>query len=46
MATIKTTIQIRRDTTANWETNGSFVPAEGEPSGYIVLNCGSSTVNI
>lgn len=31
MATIKTTIQIRRDTTANWETNGSFVPAEGEP---------------
>lgn len=29
--TMKTTIQLRRDTTANWLANKDVVPAEGEP---------------
>ena len=29
--TMKTKIQIRRDTTANWLTNKNVVPAAGEP---------------
>lgn len=29
--TMKTTIQLRRDTTANWMVNKDTVPAEGEP---------------
>lgn len=29
--TLKTTIQVRRDTTANWLTNKDVVPAAGEP---------------
>ena len=28
---IKTTIQFKRDTTQNWETNKDVVPAEAEP---------------
>ena len=31
MATLKTIIQMRRDTTENWATNKNFVPAAGEP---------------
>lgn len=29
--TMKTKIQVRRDTTANWLTNKDVVPAAGEP---------------
>ena len=29
--TLKTVIQLRHDTTANWETNKNFVPMAGEP---------------
>ncbi len=29
--TVKTVIQVRRDSTANWETNKNVVPAAGEP---------------
>ena len=28
---LKTTIQIRRDTTANWTANKDIIPAAGEP---------------
>lgn len=31
MSTVKTQIQVRRDTTANWELNKATVPAAGEP---------------
>ena len=29
--TLKTIIQVRRDTTANWETHKTYVPKAGEP---------------
>lgn len=31
MATLKTIIQMRRDTSENWATNKDFIPAAGEP---------------
>ena len=30
-STLKMTIQMRRDTNANWETNKTIIPAAGEP---------------
>lgn len=46
--TIKTIIQIRRDTTENWNSHKSYVPEAGEPcmdldTGLVVWGDGSST---
>lgn len=48
MATLKTTIQMRRDTAENWVTNKDFVPAAGEPcydldAGILKIGDGSTT---
>ena len=45
---LKTIIQVRRDTAANWETNKSIVPAAGEPclnldTGVVVYGNGTDT---
>lgn len=45
---LKTIIQVRRDTAANWETNKSIIPAEGEPcmnldTGVVVYGNGVDT---
>lgn len=45
---LKTIIQVRRDTTANWETNKGVIPAEGEPcmnldTGVVVYGNGTDT---
>lgn len=46
--TVKTKIQVRRDTTANWVANKDVVPAEGEPcfdldTGMLKIGDGSTT---
>ena len=48
MATLKTTIQLRRDTAENWVTNKDFIPAAGEPcydldAGTLKIGDGSTT---
>ena len=45
---LKTIIQVRRDTTANWETNKSYIPEPGEPcmnldTGVVVYGNGTDT---
>lgn len=45
---LKTIIQVRRDTAANWETNKNIVPAAGEPclnldTGVVVYGNGTDT---
>lgn len=45
---LKTILQVRRDTTANWLTNKSFVPEPGEPcmdldTGVVVYGNGTDT---
>lgn len=45
---LKTIIQVRRDTAANWETNKTIVPAAGEPclnldTGVVVYGNGTDT---
>ena len=49
--TMKTTIQLRRDTTANWLANKDVVPAEGEPCydlelGILKVGDGTTTLSL